>query len=180
MTGALTGLLKPVSGRLSWVTWPIWFLILSLFLSAGANALFMVNSNKYGLAVGLSFLSCLIGVSSLLWKQWRTARRTVNTPPSAAPLFRSRECMLDRETVEDMTDVQASLSNLAEAEQWQIDFDQLKLRGEAARNALEKNELEVAFRELCRSISILAIGLPQRRAKSEVLMPNWETRRKAL
>jgi protein phosphatase len=156
-----------------------WWCLISGFLASIAGFVLTVGGWRQNIyAYGLGLLLWTIGLGLMVFRRRRRESDRSREAPKTTPIFRSEECSLDDAIIEELGVVENSLRELATVEQWPIDWTQLNLRTESAGVSRSEGRLADAFRDYCRAVSVLAAGLPQRREKAEVLVPNWETRRR--
>lgn len=94
--------------------------------------------------------------------------------PQPAPIHRRAICSLERSLCDNLARAEKILREVAIEESWKVDWTQLHQSRARAAAADKDRNLALAFREHCRSVSILSAGLPKHREKQEVFLPQWQ------
>ena len=125
----------------------------------------------------LQLLSTLLLSSSLealVLRRLRLEKKPAVSLEETTPVYRTRFCSVEAQTLDDIVGIERRLRELASEEQWQVDKQKLHSHeAEADRLRIFGDEIS-AFREYCRTISVLSKGMPERNEKSESFTPNWQ------
>ena len=100
------------------------------------------------------------------------------TPDFNTPIHRSRNCKIDKSLIDMVAKEEQRLRELAIEQSWRVAWDELSPVHDAAEKSLAAGDLTAAFREYCRAVSILSIGLRKHQDKHEVLIPHWDRKQK--
>jgi serine/threonine protein phosphatase PrpC len=95
-------------------------------------------------------------------------------PDAHAPVHRTRACSLDKSLIDMVAKEEQRLRELAIEQSWRVAWDQLAPVHKLAEESLAAGDLTAAFREYCRAVSILSLGLRKHQDKHEVLIPHWD------
>ncbi len=161
------GLLPPVQ----------WLLLIGSLLCVVAAGM-RFESIPGWLYVGVPALAMLLG--GLGWNQYNVYRRKKygeKPPQPPPPVYRSQQCALQPNLVEKLAKNEVFLRETAQENEWQVDWELLRQRRESAEQCLASRDLTGAFRDYCRSLSVLFAGMRQARNKQEVFDPHWQTDR---
>lgn len=169
----------PFASQLAEVPLSSWLLVggfLALLTDMGLHAAGILAERKT-LDVLLRLTATILlsaSLAALVLRRQRLERRPTISPEEAAPVYRTRFCAVETSTLDDIVGIERRLRELAIEEQWQV--DKVKLHNheaEAERLRIFGDNIS-AFREYCRTISVLSKGMPERNEKSESFTPNWQ------
>ena len=131
------------------------------------------------LTIALVLLGVALGTSVRRRKKLASKQALKELVPDAgAPVHRSRNCKIDKALIDMVAKEEQRLRELAIEQSWRVAWDELSPVHDKAENFLAADDLTAAFREYCRAVSILSIGLRKHQDKHEVLIPHWDRRQK--
>jgi serine/threonine protein phosphatase PrpC len=158
-----------------------WFLAGMAFAGVGAALLRWGNwqLNLWVLTAALLLLGVALGTSVRRRRKLESKRsQKEQTPDSTAPIHRSRSCKIDKSLIDMVAKEEQRLRELAIEQSWRVAWDELSPVHDKAEKSLAEGDLPAAFREYCRAVSILSLGLRKHQDKHEVLIPHWDRRQK--
>lgn len=123
---------------------------------------------------GLSGVFAIMALLIFGLKIWSKRHAPSENPVGPPPIHRTHICGIDRGIVEQMLEEDKRLREVAAEENWEVDWKLLKQRHQQADELLANGSFPDAFREVCRSITILSEGMRKHLGKQEKLKPNWE------
>jgi len=156
-----------------------WWWFLAGVATAGVGAaLLRWGELRYNIAIliaALIFFGVAFGVSVRRRKKLE-AKRLLPEHESRveAPVHRSRNCSFDRALIDMVAKEEQRLRELAIEQSWRVAWDRLAPAHQKAEESLAAGDLPSAFREYCRAVSILSVGLRKHQDKQEVLIPHWD------
>jgi protein phosphatase len=128
--------------------------------------------------LGIGVPGLIMLLAGLTWNQIDAYRRKkfgVKPPQPPPPIYRSQQCSLQPTLVEKLAKNEVFLRETAQENDWQVDWEELRQRRESAERCLANRDMTGAFRDYCRSLSVLFAGMRQARNKQEVFDPHWQT-----
>lgn len=165
----------PLVGRGLKIHWPTLMLVTGVL--AVLAAFFLAYFSLPGSAqTGLVGASLLIGSVCMFLAGRETHEDPTQDPESQVILLATiRQCTLEKSLVENLHRASLRMQDLARKEKWPVEWDHHAIRAAAAEKAVAAGDLDAAFPELCRAISIMSAGLATIRNKQEVIQPKWQT-----
>jgi PPM family protein phosphatase len=160
-----------------------WWWFLAGVATAAVGAVLIRWGNWRLNSVIMTTALVLLGVAfatSVRRRRKAEQRKAINeqhTQP-AAPVYRSRQCVVDKSLIDMVAKEEQRLRELAIEQSWRVAWDQLAPVHAKAEEALAAGALSSAFREYARAVSILSIGLRKHHDKQEVLIPHWDRHHK--
>jgi protein phosphatase len=152
-----------------------WLLLLGSILCVGAASM------RFELVPGWLWVGIpgvLLLLAGLLWNQINIYRRKKfgeQPPLPPPPVYRTQQCSLQPNLVEKLAKNEAFLRETALENEWNVDWEELRVRRELAERALASRDMTNAFKHYCRSLAVLFAGMRQARNKQEVFDPHWQT-----
>jgi protein phosphatase len=182
---------KSLSGRLRRETWNKlmgksrfpWPLISLLAGTLGVAA--SIELSLYGLEAHLTFFAAaaaiaagLVGLAihyqKELQRHEKAAREAEGTARTEPRVHRRTQCRIDAVLVDKVTKALDALNQRAEERNWEADREDSSGHRRKANDALRRNDLPVAFHEMCLAIIPYTRALQKQRQKEEVFQPLWD------
>jgi protein phosphatase len=145
----------------------MWLWVLFIAACAGMAGYFAAG---YLLAAGAALAGAVLAGGAFAWAEWRAKtpwHRRLDARPLGKGPYTDCECPIDRQASELFGNTVAQLRNLAEGENWQIDWDGFNAFSQHAEAAHESQNYVRAVREHCGAISFLVNEVRAQNAATE-------------
>lgn len=154
--------------------WPLGALTLGVLMAGGAVAMSLSNTAGGGFVFALAAVVLLIGLAGLgMQYVWEKNKPEESTEKRRLKIYRSYSCRIDQALFDNLSKAETSLVQIAHEKKWDADWDTVEEHQQSAKESLSRNDLESAFREMCRAIMPLSQALQKHRHKEEVFQPNF-------
>jgi len=128
----------------------------------------------------LPFVMAAVALGTGIFGVYRAHRRAeqeeLDDEPVAGPprVYRQTTCAIDAALTAKLSDTQKFLLEQVRESRWPFEEQAFQKHLAASQVAAERGDSVAAFRELCRSISILTDAIRLQRNRGEVFLPTWE------
>ncbi len=161
--------------------WPLALLLAGTFLVCASIDLHLYGWRGDHVAFGLAATAIIAGLVGLAVHLYREQQRrekeaaeaedAVRTEPK---VYRRSTCRIEVPLVEKLAKALEALRLRAEERGWEVDREAAQAHRRQAEEALQRNDLAGAFRELCRAMLPFTRALEKQRQKEEVFQPVWD------
>jgi serine/threonine protein phosphatase PrpC len=172
---AAPGRLREPSVWYQSVPWPLGALALGVFLAGGASWLIYNSLPFSSLVFLLAALFLIAGLVGLLVHYKKEQRQLANAPePPRIQVYQQTSCRIEQPLLDKLAKAEAILKQRVREKQWVVDWPAFQQHHDLAESLKTRGQLPDAFRELCKSLGVLADVLFKQRNKEEVFQPLWD------
>jgi protein phosphatase len=158
--------------------WPLALLLGGIFLVCAAIDLslygFQGGHALFGLATAV-IIAGLVGTAVHFYREKERRLRDDEEAARAEPrVHRRSSCRIEAPLVEKLGKAQEILSQRADERNWDADRETASSHRQQSEEALRRNDLVGAFREMCLAMLPFTLALQRQRQKEEVFQPLWD------
>jgi protein phosphatase len=172
---------EPLGRRRPWyagIPWPMFALVIGVFLAGSAGLLTKYSFYPYNLIVFLVAAGAIVaGVAGLLDVYDEEKRRLAPSPRTPPlPIYRHASCRVEQPLVDELARFVSASKQQLQDKQWDADWTAYQQHTESAQRSASQGNRRDAFREYCRMVHLLAEAIQRHRPKGEVFQPVWDKR----
>jgi protein phosphatase len=156
------------------ISWPLPALFAGVILAGGAA---MLTYHKLGGGVPIFLLaaaSLVAGLVGLMVAHKKERLQRDSSDPPRINLYTHVPCRIERPMLDKLLKAEGILEQRARDRQVDVDWSAFQRLHDLAAAEERKSALPAAFREYCRSVSLLTEALFKERNKEEAFQPLWD------
>jgi protein phosphatase len=165
------------------VPWPLLILLMGVGL-AGYAVSQLVNEPQSSAGKTTFIWAAIVlvvGLVALVANHFLDKYRRATAKPvyrARTKVYREADCRISRKMLEELKEMEESLTKQSQENKWEIDWDTHKKHNQICEQQLGENRFGAAYREKCRALKPLFDALDRSRNKEEAFQPNWEKKKK--